>query len=235
MNTLNQYSKSRIFFFVRHGEALKNVEDRHGGMGTALTDRGRNQMASLSDYFNKRLRHIKDVGLIAQTVPQVSQSATIIGQKLSITPCWDERLRGIDLGVLAGLSKSEVESKYPEAAVRMEEWRQGKRRMNQLYIPGAETAHQFETRVRESLRDMATGTPYSHVIVVCTRSVLIMLINIAKRGGKIDYEYYSPYDFEPASISELTFSNNSFHLVCQNETDYSKLEKRGTSRYCAKG
>ncbi|MCE0485417.1 histidine phosphatase family protein [Ornithinimicrobium sediminis] len=196
-------------YLVRHGQALKNVADRHGGPGTGLTGRGYDQARAVARYMATAGR-IDDRGeLIGDTVPQVRETVSAISAENQWDVRFDERLRGTHLGVLADLSREDAASHHPGAANRLEEWRNGLRRIDELQIPEAEPVEEFRARVKSALGDLLQSSR-THTIIVATNSTLIMIQNILMLGRGFDYELYRPHTFPNGSITAWIVASESF-------------------------
>jgi broad specificity phosphatase PhoE len=203
----------RRLLLIRHAQALKNVEDRHGGGGTALTDIGRSQCDSIIHHLRRVITC--DVGsslLIGHRIPQVCETVQYFQSGLGVPTLWDERLRGIDLGVLSGLSRYEADQRWPDVAARLELWRRGQLKINELNIPGAENIDHFRERVQGALNDWL-AMDIANIIAVSTRSALIMLVNLVTLAGSFSYDHYRVYEFPEASITEIAFGKQGPRLT----------------------
>jgi probable phosphoglycerate mutase len=121
-----------------------------------------------------------------------ADSARIVGQGLGVSVSLEPRLRGIDLGVLAGLSREEAARRYPAAAASLEAWRRGEITSKELMVPGKEPVTSFEQRVRSALASMLGG-PQQATVFIGTRSTLIMVTNLLELGCGFCYDAYVPY------------------------------------------
>jgi broad specificity phosphatase PhoE len=195
---------SKTLFLVRHGEALKNVADRHGGPGTGLTARGHEEMRAAATTLRQEIKTRPAV--FGHSVPQVLESLQIIEQTCGWTATLDDRLRGLDLGVLAGLSKSAAAAAYPEPAKRLELWRMGKLMITELDLPASEPIECFWRRVSEALA-AALGREEQDVVMVMTRSTLILVTNLLHLDGRFSYEAYKPHSFVSGSVVRWRVSN----------------------------
>jgi len=70
-----------------------------------------NAMRSLNTYFMSLGLCIDAYSLVTRLSSAVHSRTP--GCDSGLTPVWDERLRGIDLGVLAGLSRAEAAQRWP--------------------------------------------------------------------------------------------------------------------------
>lgn len=212
--------KRRTFLFIRHPEASKNIEDRHGGDGTPLTIRGLKQCDKIAGYIANRFGPLDRCTLVGHSVPQVQQTVERLSSILGLTSLWDERLRGTDLGVLAGLTRAEAAEQWPEAAKRLELWRMGRLRVDQLKIPCAESTDEFKDRIEAVLNDWLDMLDVSLSIAVCTTSALIMLTNLVQLGDAFSFDLYEAHRFDIGSISTVDVLDAHPQMVTINQTGH---------------
>lgn len=182
---------------LRHGEARKNVEDRHGGQGTPLTGAGREQCEVAAS-------QLRDRGLLPDSIffgpqVQVEETARIVGQHLGTPTRVASELRPFCLGCLDGLSRNEATERFPAAASRLDAWRAGQLELGDLQLPGADDAFEFFGRgalFLEQRWERNEGT----TLVVTSRSVMILLISVClgrtpHRGGGYREIMIAPCEF----------------------------------------
>ena len=206
----------RTILLVRHAEAQKNVEDRHGGPGTPLTPDGVTQCELLARFVRTELGSSGRCLLVGHPVPHVEQTLSLLSNHLGLDSTLDARLKGIDLGPLAGLSRDEATERFPVEAARLEMWRAGKLSIGDLLLPDAEPVEHFEGRVRSALEGWLSAAGMDAVVAVCTRSTLIMLVNLVKLGVDFCYERYAVYDFLPASVTRIDSDGLNRRLAYMN-------------------
>lgn len=159
---------------LRHATAFKNIEDRHGGLGTGLIPKAEKEVLKVVKKLKKNGIEYKKI--FCSPVPQARETSKIISNICSVDIYEDLRLKPLDLGILAGLSRDEAIQKYPESAKLMEKWRQGKIEIHELIIPKAESYKSFYQRGQsflDSLDDLNQD-----ILIIGTRSILILLISI---------------------------------------------------------
>lgn len=158
---------------VRHAEAIKNTEDRHGGPGTALTAAGVLQVEALRSHL--RSRSLTPTAIISSPVRQARESAEHLSQLTGITHSVSKQLDPLDLGVVGGLSRKELEQTYPDLHALMVRWWEGELEISDLILPGAEDYWTFFNRGRAFIDSVS---PVGVTCVVGTRSILILLISV---------------------------------------------------------
>lgn len=207
---------------IRHAESTKSRENRHGGIGLPLTERGIAETHELAKWlFENLISNPATTKIYSGNVLQARQTSEVLSEPANIPITVDDRLRNIDLGILAGLSEEEAIKQYPDAALSLENWRRGLIPIEQVYIPNAETMFQFHSRIKGFLQDLFDDNLLC-AIIVGTRSVAVAITNILLGHHKYDESGYKRYSFDPASISsfrvekflqcELEFLNQTNHL-----------------------
>jgi ribonuclease H / adenosylcobalamin/alpha-ribazole phosphatase len=101
-----------ILYLARHGESDWNVANRFQGVtDRPLTERGRRQAEELA-------QEVAGKGIDAvysSPLRRALDTAAIVAGRLGLEPVADPGLREIDVGSWAGLSRAEVESRFPDA------------------------------------------------------------------------------------------------------------------------
>ena len=166
-------SKPVRITFVRHGESVSNQAQRWQGQGDSpLSALGRRQAEALG----KRLagRHFDRV--IASDLSRASDTARAVGLPFE----QDRTFREFDVGCWEGLTKEEVEERYPEEIERLKAG-------EDLPLGGGESFAAFSTRVDEALsRVRASVAPGEHVLIVCHGGVIgaALSVLLGLRGGR---------------------------------------------------
>lgn len=159
---------------VRHAEAFKNTEKRHGGHGSGLTPKGIKGALKLSKNISLQNWQFRYVMYCSRQ--QCEESAKIISDKLSIPMRKNQILRPISLGVVDGLSEDEVLRDYPQVHSALEDWRNGDIEINRLDIPNMEDPAVFYERGIRMIHDIKNLE--ESVILLLSRSLLVLLANI---------------------------------------------------------
>ncbi|MEN9581245.1 MAG: hypothetical protein RJA70_4254 [Pseudomonadota bacterium] len=99
-------------YLARHGETDWNNEGRwQGQTDVPLNETGRRQAVALG----KRLRSLGLAKLGSSDLLRATETAKIVGAEVGLVPAFaDPRLRERGFGVFEGLTRAEVESRYPE-------------------------------------------------------------------------------------------------------------------------
>jgi broad specificity phosphatase PhoE len=98
-------------FLVRHGATQLTAEDRFSGsVGVDLSAEGRRQAACLAD----RLADETIAAVYASPLSRTLETAAIVGRPHHLTPIERDGLREISHGRWEGLTRQEVETRYPD-------------------------------------------------------------------------------------------------------------------------
>lgn len=181
----------RELLLIRHAEAVKNLLHQRGGSGTALTDEGRRQAARLSAHLDRQ--GDGELRLAYHDVTHVEETVSSLELERPNVLLQVPDLRGIHLGLIDGLSAAEAERDRPAAVTALDQWKEGRRRVDRLSLPQAEDLHGFERRVRRALAEVLGAG--RHVAIVATQSTLIMIHNLFEMGADFDYESYRYVQF----------------------------------------
>lgn len=215
---LEEKIRSKVLILVRHPEAIKNTEYRHGGDGSTLSGLGREQCYILAKFLKTLILDYKSVSLVGHRIVHVEETVNFIEKNVGVKVVWDDRLRGINMGDIANLREREVEDRWPEVAKRLEMWRNGRLKINELNLPGAEPIDSFHCRIKSLYNDWICKESSDLLIAICTRSTLIMIINMVLLGQYFSYDNYKAYHFHPISISKIMVRGFSSKVVSINES-----------------
>ncbi|WP_114102780.1 MULTISPECIES: histidine phosphatase family protein [Thalassospira] len=166
----------RRIVLVRHAQAEKNVQDRHGGSGSQLTEKGRTQAktfaSDLRDYFGKISR------VLVIPKPQCLETASIICADINVEPEVTELLPPYNLGILDGLSRTEARERFPAHALAMDRWRRGLDEIQMLKIPNATEPSEFYKNGQHFLSYLEQEG--EQCVFVGTRSTLVLMWNVLR-------------------------------------------------------
>ena len=166
---------------IRHGEAVKNLRDCHGGAGTELTRQGQfqNRIAA------KKATEIYDgkpIVVFYSGRQHIIETANFLSSFWAVSMVMDNRVAPLYLGVLDGLSRAEAIQQYPEAALSLERWRRHEGNIDKITIPESELFNEFLNRVNSFLKESYLSYNENCICVVGSRSVLMMFINLTKHS-----------------------------------------------------
>ena len=135
---------------MRHGQSEWNAVGRwQGWADPPLSDLGRRQSRSAG----RRLQGI-DVAVSSDLVRAIG-TATLMIESLGLAPAMVEpRLRERDVGKWTGLTRDEINERWPEALSTMAD------------PPGGETTRALQTRVVSAVTDLARAYPDASVLAV---------------------------------------------------------------------
>jgi broad specificity phosphatase PhoE len=183
---------------IRHGQAVKNVEDRHGGDGSSLTDLGVEQSLAVGE----RLARFVPFRVLYTPRTQARDFARLLAATVDAAEPVPLDLEPFNLGVLSGLSDEEARQAYPELAAQMAAYRDGRLEMRGLALPQGDTAASFH---RRTVAAAATIHAYpGSVCVVGTRSVLVGLANTLRGRSPVLGGGYCEIPWQNAGYCVLT-------------------------------
>lgn len=132
---------------VRHGESHWNAEQRwQGHDGTGLTERGRRQAEAVAAVVADRYA---DVTLLARSdLERVAETAAPLEDRLARPVVVDPRLRELDVGTWAGMTRAAIAEHDPDGFAA---WERG----DDVVIGGGERIGDLRRRVAAALHDLA--------------------------------------------------------------------------------
>lgn len=139
---------------ARHGETEWNRVGRwQGHADPPLNDAGRGQAAELAE----RLAGDGIAAIYSSDLIRASQTARVVADRLGLPVVEDEALREINVGSWSGLTRAEVEQRFPEGYAR---WLGG-----EIGHDG-ETREELTTRVVGAVERIAAAHPAGTILVV---------------------------------------------------------------------
>jgi broad specificity phosphatase PhoE len=181
-------------YLVRHGATQLTAEDRFAGaIGVDLSDEGRWQAARLGE----RLRDEGMTALYSSPLSRTVETARIIAGACELDLQTRDGLREIGHGRWEGLTRKEVEARYPDEYAAWEE-------DPFTFAPeGGESGVAVLARALPVIREVVTRHQGKRVVVVShkatIRLVLSSLLGFDPRG------YRDRLDQAPASMNVLDF------------------------------
>ncbi len=140
---------------ARHGETDWNRESRfQGHADTQLNESGREQAQELAD----RLARERITVVYASPLARALETAEIVAGRLGLDVETVEGLREVDVGSWSGLTRAEIEERFPEGFRRWIEFDHG--------WDGGESYEELGVRVLAALRKLAARHPEERVLVV---------------------------------------------------------------------
>lgn len=179
---------------VRHGATPRTAEDRFSGdQGIELSEEGCAQAQALAE----RLATVSIDQVYASTFARARQTAEILVQQRQLPVVLQDGLREIGHGHWEGLTRTEVEAKFPEEYAHWEE-------DPLTYAPeGGESGIAVLARALPIIRQIVVAHPSGTVLVVShkatIRLVLASLLGFDARG------YRDHLDQAPACLNVVEF------------------------------
>lgn len=181
---------------ARHGESDWNAANRFQGLSDRpLTELGRRQAEALAD---ELVAIASPSAIYSSPLLRAFETAAIVGARAGLEPHAVDDLREVDVGGWAGLSRSDVESRFPDAFRRWldgaEGWEDG------------ETYADMSARVLAVLTKIAESQPDDEVLVV-SHGGPIRAIQAAAAGMDV-HAYRKEHRVEPnARLSRVAVEN----------------------------
>ncbi len=174
------------FLFLRHGQSEWNAIGRwQGWADPGLSPLGRLQ----AEHAGKRLVDGDDVfgAVVSSDLARSFGTAEILASVIGLDPPQaDPGLREFNIGEWSGLTRVEIEARWPGD---LDRWRQGK--LDQM--PGGETRRAFEARIFGTLAALAArnaGGAGTGAVLVVTHGGVIDMIE-RRIGAPVDRERLS--------------------------------------------
>ncbi len=186
-------------FLVRHGETTLSTDDRFAGStDVPLSEHGRDQVVHLAH----RLSEFPPAAIYASPMKRTVETAEILAEphrssNVAVQP--EPRLREIDHGRWEGLTRREVESRYPvEAGMWIAD--------PYTFAPvGGETGRAVAARAIPAIKEIVAAHPGDLAYVVSHKATLRLIIGYYLG---IDLSgYRDRLDQRPACLNVLEFKN----------------------------
>jgi probable phosphoglycerate mutase len=197
-------------YFVRHGATHLTAEDRFsGGTGVDLSDEGRQQVRRLAE----RLAGAAIKAVYCSPYGRTVETAQILAGPHALTPVHRDGLREISHGRWEGLTRREVEQRYPEeyAAWEADPF---------TFAPqDGESGLGVLARALPAVREIVVAHPDEGVLVVShkatLRLILSSLLGFDARG------YRDRLDQSPACLNVVDFRDSvRARLMLFNDTSH---------------
>jgi broad specificity phosphatase PhoE len=140
---------------VRHGETDWNRDNRfQGHADPPLNDTGRDQARALADELRATAFH----AVYSSPLKRASETAAVIGDAIGVEPIREHSLMEVDVGSWSGLTRTEVEARFPEGFARWLEYGHG--------WDDGETYDELGARVVAGLLTIGARHPAGSVLAV---------------------------------------------------------------------
>ena len=195
--------------FVRHGETDANAASIWQGQGDAgLSEVGRDQSVALRSRIEA-----KDFDLVySSDLRRTMQTADLAG----LDPIADAEWREMDIGVWEGLTRSEVQERFPEEIGRL---RAGDRSVS---MGGGESWHDFGTRVADAVERLVAETPPGSRVLVMAHGGVIH----AALSERLGFRSRRPWPISRilnAAVTEVVADDDLFHLQVLNDARHAPI------------
>ena len=155
--------RSRHLLLVRHGQSVWNAENRWQGQADPpLSELGEEQARDAA----ARLHGAGFTHVVASDLQRARRTAEILAEALGLDVRLDPGLREIDVGDWTGLTRSEIEARWPR---ELADWSEG-RSESPL---GGETRVHLAERARRSLTRLAGQASPGEWLLVVSHGALI--------------------------------------------------------------
>jgi broad specificity phosphatase PhoE len=211
-------NKATRLYLVRHGATNLTAEDRFSGaVGAELSDDGRSQAARLGE----RLEDEGITALYCSPLSRTVETARIIGSSCGLEINTRDGLREISHGRWEGLTRRDVETRFPEEYAAWDE-------DPFTFAPeGGESGVAVLARALPVIREIVMTHPGARVLVVShkatIRLLLSSLLGFDPRG------YRDRLDQAPACLNVLDFRDPvRARLMLFNDTSHYAVDPRAT-------
>jgi broad specificity phosphatase PhoE len=203
-------------YLIRHGATQLTAEDRFAGsIGVDLSEEGRWQAKQLGE----RLRGEGITAAYCSPLSRSADTARIIADACSVTPVDRDGLREISHGHWEGLTRREVEERFPQEYAAWEE-------DPFTFAPaGGESGVSVLARALPAIREIVTAHANERVVVVSHKATLRLLLSsllgFDARG------YRDRLDQAPACLNVVDFKDPvRARLMLFNDTSHYRTRPR---------
>jgi probable phosphoglycerate mutase len=179
---------------VRHGATVLSAEDRFAGAtDVELSDEGREQTRRLAE----RLSHEKIIAVYASPLGRTVETAQILAAPHKLELQKRDGLREINHGRWEGMTRREVEEKYPEEAA---EWEKDPYTFAPL---GGESGLAVTARALPVLIELVRKHPGENFLLVSHKATIRLLLSSLL--GFDPRRYRDNLDQKPAALNIVDF------------------------------
>ena len=184
---------------VRHGETLWNREARlQGSQDIPLSDTGIVQARLAADLLSKEAWDL----LYSSDLTRAKHTAEHLNERIRVPHYLEPGLRERNYGPLEGMTRPEIDQKYPGILARSQEHQ----------IPGLETYEELRQRVKETIETIARRHPGKRILVVTHGGTINAFLH-AITGQR-------PEGIENTSVTRLRFDNSRWFVDCINDCSH---------------
>jgi broad specificity phosphatase PhoE len=197
-------------FMVRHGATVLSAEDRFAGAtDVELSDEGREQTRRLAD----RLSHEKIIAVYASPLGRTVETAQILAAPHKLEVQTRDGLREINHGHWEGMTRLEVEQKFPEEAA---EWEKDPYTFAPL---GGESGLAVTARALPVLIELVRKHPGENFLLVSHKATIRLLLSSLL--GFDPRRYRDNLDQKPAALNIVDFRDATrARLALFNDTSH---------------
>ena len=193
---------------IRHGESVANTEGRlQGQMDSPLTKQGRDQAHALARRLVRERWPVSSI--YSSDLCRAADTAGILGVAFQAPVFLDERLREYDVGVLAGLTRADIEQQYPEL------WRMSRQSPVWPTVPGEEDNEAFGQRIASVLDDIRSTHEDERVVAVVSHGRTLGTMLMYLLG--IELGQRTLFRFGNASLTVVEMRPYGNVLACLND------------------
>jgi broad specificity phosphatase PhoE len=188
-------------YLARHGESDWNAANRfQGHSDRPLTELGRRQAEALAELVVAQ----KVDAIYSSPLIRALETARIVAARTGLEVFEDEDLREVDTGSWSGLSRAEVQERFPEG---FERWISGGAGWED-----GETYEEMAARTLKAVSRITEANPHGRILVV-SHGGPIRAIQAAASGMDI-HEYRRLKPVEPnARLSTVAVENGTIQRV----------------------
>ena len=214
---------------VRHGATVLSDEDRFAGStDVALSDEGRDQTRRLA----RRLKDERITGVYASPLGRTVETAQILAAAHGLEVQTRDGLREISHGRWEGLTRREVEQKFPEEAA---EWEKDPFTFAPL---GGESGLAVTARALPALIEIVREHAGQNILVVSHKATIRLLLSSLlgfdprRYRDNLDQQpaALNIVDFRDATRARLSLFNDTSHYDQVPDVPESRLSKWWNSR-----
>jgi probable phosphoglycerate mutase len=194
---------------IRHGQSTYNAAGRiQGWADPPLDETGLGQARRLAERLACEGSAVS--AIYSSPLLRARQTAESIGQALSLAAQTDERLKENNVGLITGMTWTEIEQRFPEWVAL------GQRSKDHWVMPpGAEDRAAFAARAAAAMKDIVTRHPDQTVAVVSHIGTLsIYLAQLLE----MPLHRRFPFQFDNTSLSIVKVTETRVRLLKLNDT-----------------